>query len=67
MERRDLIYEMKKDVKGAAYISMTALAKHLGKGKAYAKEIVADLDTVGNKYFIPDVVTQLMNRRQRTH
>ena len=35
MERRDLIYEMKKDVKVAAYISMTDLAKHLGKGKAY--------------------------------
>lgn len=67
MERRDLIYEMKKDANGAAFISMTTLAKHLGRGKAYAKEVVADLDKIDNKYFIPDVVSQLMDMRSRGH
>lgn len=67
MERRDLIYEMKKAVNGAAFISMTTLAKYLGRGKAYTKEVVADLDKIDNKYFIPDVVGQLMDMKSRGH
>ena len=64
MERRDLIYEMKKDVKGASFISVNALAKHLGKGHEFAEKVVDGLDIVGGKYFIPDVATKLMDMRR---
>lgn len=65
MERRDLIYEMKKDAKGASFISINALSKHLGKGHAYAEDVVSGLDKVGGKFFIPDVATRIMDRRQK--
>ena len=65
MEKRTIISEMKKDTKGAAFISMTTLSRHLGRGKAYAKEMVAGLDMVDNKYFIPDVAGRIMDRRER--
>lgn len=65
MERRDLIYEMKKDVKGASFISINALSKHLGKSHEFAEKVVSGLDVVGGKFFIPDVATNLMNMRSR--
>lgn len=64
MEKRDLIYEMKKDVKGASFISINALSKHLGKSHEYAENVVGGLDKIGGKYFIPDVATRLMDMRQ---
>lgn len=63
MDRRELIYEMKKDVKGASFISVNALAKHLGKSHEFAEKVVEGLDQVGKKFFIPDVATRLMDMR----
>ena len=64
MERRDLIYEMKKDVKGASFISTNALSKHLGKGHDFVDNAMQGLEKVGGKYFIPDVATRLMDMRK---
>lgn len=64
MEKRDLIYEMKKDVKGASFISINALSKHLGKSHEFAEKVVDGLDVVGKKYFIPDVATRLIEMKR---
>lgn len=70
MEKQAGIKEMKSFVGGASYISVNALAKHLGKSKEFAGTIVKGLDkipgdTKGTKYFIPDVVQRIMEAKRQ--
>jgi len=62
--------ELKKDmmqsVNGASFISLTQLANFLGYSKNSMKEVrskyVAGLDKIGTGYYIPDVVTRVMEQ-----
>ena len=69
MELQTVMREMKSSVGGASYISVNALAKHLGKSKEFAGTLVRGLDKLpgekkGTKYFIPDVAKRIMDIRQ---
>lgn len=69
MDKKTVVNEMKASVKGSSFISVGALAKYLGKGKAYAASLVRGLDKIpgepnGTKYFIPDVAEKIMEVRR---
>ena len=69
MEKQTVIREMKGFVRGSSYITIDALAKHLGKSKDYTRNLVRGLDRLpgevkGTKYFIPDVADRLMDARR---
>ena len=72
MEKRTVISEMKSFNNGSSYITIGMLAKHLGKSKEFAANLVAGLDRLpgeknGTKYFVPDVAGRIMDRRQGGH
>lgn len=65
MNRQELIRDMKQSVGGASFITVTQLSSYLGKSDKtkVQRNYCRDLEKVGNGYFIPDVVTVLMDRR----
>lgn len=70
MEKRTIISEMKSFNNGSSYITIGKLAKHIGKSKEFAANLVYGLDKLpgeknGTKYFIPDVAGRIMDRRER--
>ncbi|MCI8647099.1 MAG: hypothetical protein HFE76_10035 [Firmicutes bacterium] len=70
MEKQAVIREMKSFVGGASYISVNALAKHLGKSKEFAGTLIRGLDKIpgeekGTKYFIPEVAQRIMEVKRQ--
>ena len=70
MDKQTVIREMKSFANGSSYISATRLAKHLGKSKEFAYNLVNGLDKIpgeesGTKYFIPDVAQRIMEVRRQ--
>ena len=66
MTKQALTQDMKRAAGGASFITVTQLAAYLGRtNKSKVKyEYLADLDRVGNGYFIPDVAEMLMQKRR---
>lgn len=70
MDKQTVAREMKSYVNGSSYITVPKLARHLGKRKEYAYEIVNGLDKIpgaerGTMYFIPDVAERIIERSRR--
>lgn len=66
MTSTELKKDMMQSVNGASFISLTQLANFLGYSKNSMKEVrskyVAGLDKIGTGYYIPDVVTRVMEQ-----
>lgn len=66
MTATELKKDMMQSVNGASFISLTQLANFLGYSKNSMKEVrskyVAGLDKIGTGYYIPDVVTRVMEQ-----
>lgn len=65
MEKQTLERKMVAFVGGSYFISVTQLAKFLGKAKEFAYRLVSGLEKIpgevkGTKYFIPDVAGRIM-------
>jgi len=59
--KQEMIAEMKKSTDGASFIDRKQLAKHMGFKDAHSVDIyLAPLRKTKNKYFIPEVVEQIM-------
>ena len=65
MERRELIADMKKTV-GSSFITLTEIGKYIHQTNLtrVKKEYLIGLERLGKRYFIPDVVTRLMEGRR---
>lgn len=65
MEKKTLERKMVSFVGGSYFITVTQLAKFLGKAKEFAYRLVSELEKIpgeakGTKYFIPDVAEKIM-------
>ena len=63
MNKKDVIAEMKKETKGAIFITQAVLAKCMNMQSRRAKRYLVGLESVDGKYyFIPDVAEALKKR-----
>lgn len=66
MTSTELKKDMMQSVNGASFISLTQLANFLGYSKNSMKEVrskyVAGLERIGSGYYIPDVVTRVIEQ-----
>ena len=70
MDKQTVTREMKSFVGGGSFITVTKLAKFMGKEKEFAYRLVSGLEKIpgevkGTKYFIPDVAQRIMEVKQQ--